>query len=139
MGSAALSSDDVKVKFSNSVKNPYFYASGLTYTESITFFSPYTIVQSNGISVSGSTITGSGTSDFGVGFVAQFLGDYSEIDFRHTTTTDAYADGFGFTTGVTAVAVPGPLPILSVATALCQYRKLRRLSLKLRDRGSQVG
>jgi hypothetical protein len=137
VGSAALSSDDVKITYSKPVKNPYFYASGLTVTENITFSSPFTILQSNGISISGSTITGSGTSDFNVGFVAQFLGDYSEINFKHTTTTSAYSDGFGFTTGVTPA--PGPLPILGVAAALSQARRLRRLSLKQRDRRSQLG
>ncbi|MFN7898130.1 MAG: hypothetical protein ACK5N0_00500 [Synechococcaceae cyanobacterium] len=137
VGSAPLSSDDVKITYDQSVKNPYFYAAGLTYTENITFFSPFKILQSNGVSVSGSTITGSGTSDFNVGFVAQFLGDYSEINFKHATTTSAYADGFGFTTGVTPA--PGPLPILGVAAALSQSRRLRRLSLKQRDRRSQLG
>ena len=137
IGSAALSSDDVKIAYSKPVKNPYFYASGLTYTENITFSSPFTILQSYGVNVSGSTITGSGTSDFNVGFVAQFLGDYSEINFKHTTTTSAYPDGFGFTTGVTSA--PGPLPILGVGAALSQARKLRRLSLQQRDRRSHVG
>jgi hypothetical protein len=137
VGSAPLSSDDVKIEFDRPVKNPYFYASGLTYTENITFSSPFAILQSNGVSVSGSTITGSGTSDFNVGFVAQFLGNYSEITFNHTTTTSAYADGFGFTTGVTPV--PGPLPILAVAAALGQSRRLRRLCLMQRDRRSQLG
>lgn len=137
VGSAALSSDNVEVKFDRPVKNPYFYASGLTYTENVEFFSPFVILQSNGISVSGSTITGSGASDFNVGFVAQFLGDYSEIDFRHTTTTSAYADGFGFTTGVETV--PGPLPLLGVGAALSQARRLRRLSQQRGDRRSQVG
>lgn len=103
-----MSHDDVTITFSESVKNPYFYASGLTYTESITFSSPHTILQSNSVSASGSTITGSGTSDFNTGFVAQFLGDFSVITFRHTTTTSAYSDGFAFTTGVTAAAAPGP-------------------------------
>jgi hypothetical protein len=139
VGSAPLSSDDVTITFGESVKNPYFYASGLTITESITFSSPHTILQSYGVSVSDSTITGSGTSDFNTGFVAQFLGDFSEITFRHSTTTSAYSDGFGFTTGVTYVPTPGPLPILGIGAALSQARRLRRLTLMQRDRRSQIG
>jgi hypothetical protein len=130
VGSAASSFNDLTVTFSQRVSNPYFYASLLTFTESITFSSPFTILQSSGVTVSGSTITGSGTSAPAGGFVAQFIGDYSQLGFRHSTNTSAYSDGFAFTTGL--IAAPGPLPILGVGAALGQARRLRRLSQRRR-------
>jgi hypothetical protein len=125
IGSGASSASDLKLTFDKPMQDPYFYVLALNGTESITFYNPLTIVQSRGISVSGSTITGSGF-DSDIGFVAQFHGVYSQINFKHTNNTSAWADSFVFTTGGTP-AVPGPLPILGVGTALSQGRKLRRL------------
>ncbi len=68
--------------------------------------------------------------------MAQFLGSYSQIDFKFTNPNPV-AGSFAFTTGATPA--PGPLPILGVAAALSQSRRLRRLSLQQRDRRSQIG
>jgi hypothetical protein len=136
IGSLASATADLTLIFDKPASNPYFYASFLNGGESITFSTPFAIVQSNGISVSGSTITGSGgDSTADAGFVAQFLGGYSQINFKYTNT-NTEERSFGFTTGV---AVPAPLPILGLGVALSQRRRLRGLSDQLRDRRINVG
>lgn len=137
LGSLASSTTDFSLTFDQPVLNPYFYADALNAHESITFNDPFTILQSKDISVSGSTITGSGLLNRDVGFVAQFLGVYTQIDFTHANNTSAYGDSFGFTTGGTPV--PGPLPILAVGAALSQSRRLRRLSNRRGTRSGQAG
>jgi hypothetical protein len=139
LGSPASSSTDFELKFDKPTPNPYFYVDALNAVESITFYTPFVILQSKGISVNGLTITGSGVSNRDVGFVAQFLGDYSQINFKHINTTSAYGDSFGFTTGANANPVPAPLPILGVGAALSQCRKLRRLSNQLHNRRVNLG
>lgn len=131
LGSPASSSTDFELTFDRPATNPYFYVDALNANESITFYNPFTILQSKDVSVNGLTVTGSGFVNRDVGFVAQFLGDYSQINFRHMNSTSAYGDSFGFTTGV---AVPAPLPLLGLGVALSQRRRLRRLSARLRDR-----
>lgn len=139
IGSPASSATDFELKFDKPAPNPYFYVDALNAGESITFYTPFTILQSKGISVNGLTITGSGVTNRDVGFVAQFLGDYSQINFRHVNNAGGYADGPGFTTGVRANPVPAPLPILGVGAALSQCRKLRRLSNQLHNHRVKLG
>jgi hypothetical protein len=127
IGASPSSTNDLKVVFDKPVRDPYFYALALNSNETITFYNTLTILQSRGISVSGSTITGSGIGNTDVGFVAQFPGDYSQISFKYNNNTSAWTDSFVFTTGGTT-AVPGPLPILGVGAAMSLSRKLRRLS-----------
>ncbi|MFN9629760.1 MAG: hypothetical protein ACK59A_05950 [Cyanobacteriota bacterium] len=130
IGSPASSSTDLTLTFDKPAPNPYFYTSYFNAGESITFSDPFTIAQSNGVSVSGSTISGSGINAVAdAGFVAQFLGDYTQITFRYTNT-DTQEMSFAFTTGV---AVPAPLPLLGLGVALGQRRKLRGLSVQLRE------
>lgn len=136
IASPASSFTDFVLTYDRPAPNPYFYIDALNATESITFYNPFAILQSKGVSVSGSTITGSGIGNRDVGFVAQFLGDYSQINFRHVNNAGGYADGPGFTTGV---AVPAPLPILGLGAAFCQRRRLRGLSAQLRDRKVSPG
>lgn len=136
IGSPASASTDLTLIFDKPAPNPYFYSSYFNSGESITFSDPFTIVQSNGISVSGSTISGGGSDAVGdAGFVAQFLGDYSQIKFKYTNTATQEMS-FAFTTGV---AVPAPLPILGLGVALSQRRKLRTMSAQLRNRQPSVG
>ncbi len=139
IASPASSFTDFVLTYDKPASNPYFYVDALNATESITFYNPFTILQSKGVSVSGSTITGSGIGNRDVGFVAQLLGDYSQINFRHVNNAGGYADGPGFTTGVRANPVPAPLPILGVGAALSQCRKLRRLSNQLHHRRVTLG
>lgn len=136
IGSLPSSATNLSLTFDKPASNPYFYASFFNSGESITFSDPFTIVQSNGVSVSGSTITGSGSdSTADAGFVAQFFGSYSQINFTYANA-NAQAMSFGFTTGV---AVPAPLPLLGLGVALGQRRKLRVLSVQLRDRKRNAG
>jgi len=77
--------------------------------------------------VSGATISGGGSAATReAGFVVQFLGSYSTINFQYTNINTTTAS-FGFTTGLSPVPTPGPLPILGIGAALSQGRKLRRL------------
>ncbi len=138
IGSGPSSATDLKLSFDKLVHNPYFYVLALNSNETITFYDSFTILQSRGISISGSSISGSGIGNSDVGFVAQFSGDYSQINFKYTNNTSAWTDSYLFTTGGTA-AVPGPLPILGVGAALNQCRKFRRLSKRQRDRPSNAG
>jgi hypothetical protein len=138
IGSPAVAATDLSLTFDRPVTNPYFYASWFNGGESLTFSDPFALLQSNGVTLSGgSTVTGSGPDNArDPGFVAQFLGTYSQIDFKYTNT-NSIAYSFAFTTGVTPA--PGPLPILGVGAALSQARRLRRLSQQRGDRRSQVG
>lgn len=132
VGSPASAANDLTLTFDQPVLNPYFYTSFFNAGESLTFSSPFTILQSNGINLSGMTISGSGDGSIAdAGFVARFLGSYSQIGFNYANANPAAAS-FAFTTGVTPV--PGPLPILGVGAALGQARRLRRLSTRLRER-----
>lgn len=137
IGSPASTSTDLSLSFDQVVSNPYFYTSFLNGGETLTFTDPFAILQSNGVSVSGLAVSGSGPdSEKQSGFVAQFLGSYSTINFKYTNT-NTQAFSFGFTTGVTPV--PGPLPILGIGAALGQARRLRRLSQQRRDRSFPAG
>jgi hypothetical protein len=120
---------NLSVTFDRTVSNPYFYTSFFNTGESLTFTAPFTVLQSNFASTTGNTITGTNSNGNlrSAGFVAQLLGDYSQIDFQYSNT-NTFASSFVFTTGVNVTATPGPLPILGLGAALSQCRKLRRLS-----------
>jgi hypothetical protein len=138
IGSPTSTATDLSLSFNQVVANPYFYTSFFNAGESLTFSAPFVILQSSGVSISGATISGSGVqSTREAGFVAQFLGTYSQIGFKYTNT-NAEPVSFGFTTGV-VVAAPAPLPLLGVGVALGQGRKLRSLSNQLRNRGVNAG
>jgi hypothetical protein len=124
---------NLTLTFDQTVTNPYFYTSYFNTGESLAFTAPFTVLQSNFASTSGTTVTGTNSDGNlrSAGFVAQFLGDYSQIDFRYTNI-NAFATSFVFTTGVNVTATPGPLPILGLGAALSQCRRLRRLSQQRR-------
>lgn len=131
IGSPAATATNLSLTFSTPVTNPYFYASYFNTGESLTFTDPFSLLQSNGVSRTGMTVTGSGPdSSRHSGFVAQFQGSYSTINFSYAND-NTQAVSFGFTTGVTP-AVPAPLPILGLGAALSQGRRLRRLSQRRR-------
>jgi hypothetical protein len=114
---------NLSLTFNRPVTSPYFYASYFNDGEGLTFSAPFAILQSNAVSRSGQTITGSGSAaSRHSGFVARFLGSHSQINFVYTNTNPSEVS-FAFTTGVTPV--PGPLPILGVGAALTQARRLR--------------
>jgi hypothetical protein len=125
IGSPAATATDLRLTFSEPVLNPYFYTAFLNGGETLTFATMFSILQSNAVTINGLSVTGSGLdSEPNPGFVAQFLGSYSSIDFKYANTNN-YEVSFAFTTGVTPV--PGPLPILGVGAALSQCRRMRRL------------
>jgi hypothetical protein len=135
IGSPASTNTNLSLTFSPNVTNPYFYVSYLSANESITFANPFTLVQSNSVSQSGLTVTGLGPDTRNAGFVAQFLGSYSSINFNYNNS-NTFATSFAFTTGAN---VPAPLPILGVGAALSQCRKLRRLSNQLHNHRVNLG
>jgi hypothetical protein len=141
IGSPAATSTDLSLTFSQPAINPYFFASYLNGGETLTFTTPFSILQSNAVTFNGLSATGSGPdSDRNSGFVAQFLGSYTSIGFKYTNT-NSQAVSFAFTTGVTPPPspAPGPLPILGLGAALSQCRKLRRLTHQRRGHALHRG
>lgn len=133
IGSPAASTSaavqNLTLTFDQTVTNPYFYTSYFNTGESLTFTAPFAVLQSNFTATTGTTLTGTNSNGNlrSAGFVAQFLGDYSQIDFQYTNN-NTFASSFVFTTGVNLTPTPGPLPILGLGAALRQCRRLRRLS-----------
>lgn len=124
IGSPAATATNLRLTFDVPVVNPYFYASYFNAGESLTFTDPFSLLQSNAVSKTGLTVTGSGPdSSRHSSFVARFQGRYSAINFNYANS-NSQAVSFAITTGVTPV--PGPLPLLGVGAALSQSRKLRR-------------
>lgn len=133
IGIQATSTENLALTFSQAVANPYLFFTYFDNNTSFTFGNPFTVVQSNNATVSGSTISGtSGSSNSANdGFVVQMTGTYTTINFSYNNTF-AGVNSVAFTAGAietpapTSTPTPGPLPVLGAGFAFGFSRKLRQ-------------
>jgi hypothetical protein len=117
------------VSYSQPFVDPYLFFSWTDNFSVFKFYNPFTLLQSNGASSSGSEVTPSGSNDQDSGFVVQLTGTYSNINFDYINYSQDNSVSV-FTTGSSLVvpppSVPGPLPVAGLGFAYSMSRKLRR-------------
>lgn len=125
LGVQASTNEALTVSFGQAVANPYLFFTYGDPNTSFTFSQPFSLVQANNASRSGSvvSISNSATNNQNDGFVVQMLGNYSTINFTYNNG-NAAVNSVAFTTGGTYV--PGPLPLLGAGMAFGFSRRLRR-------------
>jgi hypothetical protein len=122
IGANSNTNQTINLTFTQPVANPFLFFSYLDLDTSFTFTQPFVLSQAYNASVSGQTVTSTGSNSQNDGFVVQILGTYSTVNFSYNNTS-AIFNSAGFTTGV---PVPGPLPLLGVGMGFGFTRKLRR-------------
>jgi len=115
------------LSYSQPVIDPYLFFSWIDNYSEYKFYNPVTLLQANGASLLGATVTSTGNNNQDSGFVIQLSGTSDTFNFDIVNYSSDNTVAL-FTTGPAGVVppVPGPLPVAGLGIAYSLSLKLRR-------------